>query len=62
MTIVTSGRDTVTLAGRQITELAAHGWDLVKAAGQKADPDPALAPQTGQVTTLTWGATREQRP
>jgi uncharacterized protein (TIGR03086 family) len=34
------------LGGRvdqQIAELAMHGWDLVKATGQRADLDPALA-------------------
>jgi uncharacterized protein (TIGR03086 family) len=30
-------------ADQQITELAVHGWDLVKATGQDADLDPALA-------------------
>ncbi|MBV9384304.1 MAG: TIGR03086 family protein [Streptosporangiaceae bacterium] len=30
-------------ASQQIAELAVHGWDLVKATGQKADLDPALA-------------------
>ncbi len=30
-------------ADQQITELTVHGWDLVKATGQKADLDPALA-------------------
>jgi uncharacterized protein (TIGR03086 family) len=30
-------------ADQQITELAVHGWDLVKATGQHADLDPALA-------------------
>jgi uncharacterized protein (TIGR03086 family) len=30
-------------ADQQITELAVHGWDLVKATGQKTDLDPALA-------------------
>jgi uncharacterized protein (TIGR03086 family) len=28
---------------QQIAELATHGWDLVKATGQRADLDPALA-------------------
>jgi uncharacterized protein (TIGR03086 family) len=34
------------LGGRvdqQIAELAMHGWDLVKATGQRADLDPAVA-------------------
>jgi uncharacterized protein (TIGR03086 family) len=30
-------------ADQQIAELATHGWDLVKATGQRADLDPALA-------------------
>jgi uncharacterized protein (TIGR03086 family) len=30
-------------ADQQITELAVHGWDLVKATGQDAKLDPALA-------------------
>jgi len=30
-------------ADHQITELAVHGWDLVKATGQTADLDPAVA-------------------
>ncbi len=30
-------------ADQQITELAVHCWDLVKATGQKAGLDPALA-------------------
>jgi uncharacterized protein (TIGR03086 family) len=30
-------------ADQQIAELATHGWDLVKATGQQADLDPALA-------------------
>jgi uncharacterized protein (TIGR03086 family) len=30
-------------ADQQITELAVHAWDLVKATGQNADLDPALA-------------------
>jgi uncharacterized protein (TIGR03086 family) len=30
-------------ASQQITELAVHGWDLVKATGQDAGLDPALA-------------------
>jgi uncharacterized protein (TIGR03086 family) len=40
------------LAGRadqQIAELAMHGWDLVRATGQQADLDPALAEHA-----LTW--------
>jgi uncharacterized protein (TIGR03086 family) len=30
-------------ADQQIAELATHGWDLVKATGQQAELDPALA-------------------
>jgi len=30
-------------ADQQIAELAMHGWDLVKATGQRADLDPAVA-------------------
>jgi len=30
-------------ADQKITELAVHGWDLVKATGQQADLDPVLA-------------------
>jgi uncharacterized protein (TIGR03086 family) len=30
-------------ADQQISELAMHGWDLVKATGQRADLDPRLA-------------------
>ena len=30
-------------ADQQIAELAMHGWDLVKATGQRADLDPRLA-------------------
>jgi uncharacterized protein (TIGR03086 family) len=30
-------------ADQQIAELATHGWDLVKATGQRAHLDPALA-------------------
>jgi len=30
-------------ADQQITELAVHGWDLVKATGQRASLDPELA-------------------
>ena len=30
-------------ADQQIAELATHGWDLVKATGQRADLDPVLA-------------------
>jgi uncharacterized protein (TIGR03086 family) len=40
------GGEQVPLRGRadqQITELAVHDWDLVKATGQHADLDPALA-------------------
>lgn len=36
-------------ADQQITELAVHDWDLVKATGQQIDLDPALAEHA-----LTW--------
>ena len=37
-------------ANQQITELALHTWDLVKATGQIADLDPAVAE-----SALSWG-------